>query len=273
MDQNPISQGDRISKSSDIFLATGHYARTNLTQAVFKSKTAVRQIREIKLLKGKDKKKDQSYFLWQLNQKQLSKILFPVGNYTKTEVKKLAKKFKLPVLKIPESMEICFIPGATNDFLKKYIKPKPGPIICLTSEVKQVMGKHNGLFLYTIGQRKGIGLSEGPYFVLGKNMKNNTLIVTKNEKDLYKKELICKNVNWISGKTPRLRQGFGGQAKFPLKVRVKIRYGHSPAPAIIQSINKKMLKVIFDKPQRAITPGQSVVFYKRNEVLGGGIII
>jgi len=239
------------------FIATGHYARLRREIPMPKS-----QIPKIRLLKGKDKQKDQSYFLWQLNQKQLSKILFPVGNYTKTEVKKLAKKFKLPVLKISESMEICFIPKTTNDFLKKYIKPKPGPIICLNSGFKQMVGKHQGLWRYTIGQRKGIGLSGGPYFVLDKNLKTNTLIVTKNENDLYKKQLICKNVNWISRQKP----------EFPLRARVKIRYGHSPALAIIQSTNKKMLKVVFKRSQRAITPGQSVVFYRNSELLGGGII-
>lgn len=218
------------------YIATGHYIRR----------------RGNKLLKGKDKNKDQSYFLWQLDQKILGKILFPVGDYTKTEVRSLAKKFKLPVLNIPESQEVCFIQTTTADFLKKYLKLKPGEIINTKGEV---ISQHKGLWFYTIGQRKGIRLPGGPYYVLDKDMKKNTLIVSKNEKDLYKKELIIKDVNWIS------------EIKLPLKVMAKIRYRHKLASAVVDRN-----KVIFTKPQRAITPGQSVVFYKDQELLGGGII-
>ena len=241
------------------YVATGHYVRR----------------RGNKLLKGKDKNKDQSYFLWQLDQKILGKILFPVGDYTKTEVKSLAKKFKLPVLDIPESQEICFVQTTINDFLKKHFKSKPGKI--LNTEGK-VVGEHEGLWFYTIGQRKGIKLPNGPFYVLDKNIKKNALIVTQKERDLYKKELIVKNVNWISGKTP----------KFPLKTMAKIRYRHKLASAVVDPVrdskskkktrNKNISngvdrnKVIFTKPQRAITAGQSVVFYKGQKLLGGGII-
>ena len=213
------------------WLATGHY---------------VRKV-DSKLLRAKDKEKDQSYFLWMLNQKQLKRILFPVGNYTKAEVKKLARKFRLPVFAAPESQEICFTPPR--------IKQKRGRIVDTGGKI---LGQHQGLAFYTIGQRKGIGLSGGPYWVLDKDFKRDFLIVTKNEKDLYKKELICENVNWLSGKEPKL----------PLKVKAKIRYRHKPASAKIY----KNHKVIFNQPQRAITPGQSVVFYRGQELLGGGII-
>lgn len=124
------------------------------------------------------------------------------------------------------------------------------------------MGKHEGLWYYTIGQRKGIGLSGGPFWVLEKDLKKNLLIVTRNGKDLLKKELFCKDVNWISGKEPKL----------PLKVKAKIRYRTDFAKATIYRLENKIYRVVFKKPQRAITPGQSVVFYNGEELLGGGII-
>ena len=235
------------------FLATGHYARKQPTTYNLQPTT-------YKLLSAKDKEKDQSYFLWQLNQKQLKHILFPVGNYTKKQVRELAKKFKLPVSNIKESQEICFIKNTNiNEFLKSRIKTNKGKIITTKGKV---IGEHQGLYFYTIGQRKGIKLPGGPFYVLDKDLKKNLLIVTKNEKDLYKKELICQNINWLSGKEPKL----------PLKVKAKIRYRHQPATATISRLKHKVYSLRFARSQRAITPGQSVVFYKNNEVLGGGII-
>jgi len=234
------------------YVATGHYVRISRTKNK-KSKTLY------KLLRAKDKNKDQSYFLWQLSQKQLRYILFPIGEYTKTQVRFLAKKFKLPVFKTKESQEICFVQNTVEKFLKKYLKQKPGKIIDTKGKI---LGRHQGLFFYTIGQRKGLNLSGGPYYVLEKDSKKNVLIVTKNENDLYKKELIARAINWISGKPPKL----------PIKVKVKIRYRHQLSQAVIKLLNQKTLKVFFNKPQRAITPGQSIVFYKGEELLGGGII-
>ena len=247
--------GKALALDAD-FIATGHYAK--------KKKIENRKQKiEYKLLQAKDKNKDQSYFLWMLNQKQLSRILFPIGYYTREEVEKLAKKFKLPVLKARKSVEICFIQTTINDFLARHLKQKPGQIIYSTPGVEyRVIGRHRGLAFYTIGQRKGIELPGGPYYVLGKDLKKNILIVTKNEKDLLKKELICKNVNWISGKVPKLSQ----------KVKVKIRYRHELARAAIYKILNTKYKILFSSPQRAITPGQSVVFYKGQQLLGGGII-
>ena len=251
------------------FIATGHYARVQQES----------EIAKYKLLRARDKQKDQSYFLWMLGQKQLKKILFPNGNYTKIQVKDLAKKFKLPGFDISGSQEICFIRTCINDFLKRYLKEKPGKIV----DVKgRVIGEHKGLWFYTIGQRKGIKLAQGPYYVLRKDLKDNLLVVTKNEKDLEGKELIARNTNWISGKVP----------KIPLKIKAKIRYRHRAASATLKPYQLKAIRVIFEKPQRAITPGQSVVFYvpaglstptsteveslvkgeKVQEVLGGGII-
>ena len=226
------------------YVATGHYARITGGH---------------KLLKGRDKNKDQSYVLWKLNQKTLSHLLFPVGGYTKDEVRKLAKKFNLPVLNIPESQEICFIQTTVNNFLSRYLKQRQGEIIDIKGNT---LGEHNGLHFYTIGQRKGLNLPDGPFYVLDKDIRKNILIVTKDERGLYKKELIAKDINWISGKEPKL----------PLKIKAKIRYRHEPAPAVIKKVGRSKYKVIFSKPQRAITPGQSVVFYNSQEVLGGGII-
>lgn len=229
------------------FVATGHYAK------IQKRKD------KLYLLKGKDENKDQSYFLWKLSQKQLKFILFPVGNHTKDEVKKKAKKLRLPVFDIKESQEICFIQTTIGDFLKDYMKLKPGNIVNINGGV---LGRHQGLFFYTIGQRKGIKLPAGPYYVSNKDLKHNILIVTKNEKDLLKKELLVKNVNWILGKSPKL----------PLRIKAKIRYRHKTALASIYKIKNNKYKIKFKKAQRAITPGQSVAFYQKDELLGGGII-
>jgi tRNA-uridine 2-sulfurtransferase len=222
------------------FIATGHYAR----------------IKNGKLLKGVDKEKDQSYFLWKLKKKQLEEILFPIGGYEKKQVREIAKEFNLPTAEYPESQEVCFIDGTVNNFLKKYLKTKPGKILDMN---RKEIGTHNGLWFYTIGQRKGIGISGGPYYVVNKDFRSNNLIVSKNSRDLYKKELTAGNVNWIDS------------LKFPSKVMAKIRYRSALSPAVI-SKKKGKIKVAFLKSQKAITPGQSVVFYRNQQLLGGGII-
>jgi len=239
------------------YVATGHYAR--LRREVLNHSEFLNY--RYKLLMAKDKEKDQSYFLWMLNQKQLRRILFPIGNLTKNQVRNLAKKFDLPVLNIPESQEICFVETTVNDFLKKHFKKiKRGKIINSRGEI---LGEHFGLPFYTIGQRKGIGLTGGPYYVLDKNLEKNSLVVTKNEKELLKRGLIAENVNWISGREPKL----------PLKIKAKIRYRHKAATVIIsRSLGSKIYSLKFSVPQKAITPGQSVVFYEGEELLGGGVI-
>jgi len=217
---------------------------------------------------GVDKEKDQSYFLWQLDQEQLKHVIFPVGGYTKPEVRKLAKRFKLPTAETPESQEVCFVSGQTNDFLRKYLKTRPGEIINVDGKV---VGEHNGLWFYTIGQRKALEIPQGPWYVVGKDLKKNVLIVSKNLKDLNSKELIAGNVNWI---TPQ---------KLPISAEVKIRYKSNFAKAKISKISGNKVKVVFNKPQKAITSGQSAVFYspvrslgakegKGQELLGGGVI-
>lgn len=235
------------------YLATGHYA-CNAKRITHNGKN------NYKLFRGKDKKKDQSYFLYNLNQKNLPYLLFPVGDYTKPQVRRLAKKFKLPVHNREDSQEICFVGNSHYDFLKKYLKLKSGKII---DNKGQELGRHQGLPLYTLGQRSGIGLSGGPWYVSGFNHKKNLLIVSKNQKNsnIYQKQLKCKKINWVN-KAP----------KFPLKCQAQIRYRGKPSTCNVNK-TKSGLLVEFKTKQRAIMSGQSVVFYNKNEVLGGGIIV
>jgi len=259
------------------YVATGHYARLRREFPISNFQFPI-----YRLLNGTDKNKDQSYFLWKLNQKQLSRILFPVGGYLKSEVREMARKFNLPSAEAAESQEICFINSTLKEFLERNFKPKPGKIIDTKGNI---IGEHQGLWFYTIGQRKGIkidrdqvftklaGKSAGkhvpcsmfhvPSYVLDKDAKKNILIVTQNEKDLFRKEMVVKDVSWISGKEP----------EFPLEARVKTRYRQDLFSAIIRKgLKRKEIRVIFRNPQRAITVGQSAVFYKGRELLGGGII-
>jgi tRNA-specific 2-thiouridylase len=231
------------------FVATGHYAR----QKNSKSSSA----RSVNLFEAKDKDKDQSYFLWQLDQEQLKHIMFPVGKYTKPEVRELAKKFKLPTVKTPESQEVCFVQDTVNNFLSKYLSVKPGNVVDVSGKI---LGKHNGLWFYTIGQRHGLNIPQGPYYVVNKNIKKNYLVVSKSQKDLEKEYFVANKVNWI---VPQ---------KLPINANIKIRYKSNFAKAKIIKEKKNSVKIIFNKPQKAITPGQSAVFYKGNQLLGGGII-
>lgn len=234
----------KLAKKLNIkYISTGHYVKIKKKNNFFH------------LYKAKDK--DQSYFLWKLTQKELRNLILPLSNLKKSEVKKIAKKINLPISDITDSQEICFIPNTLENFLKKHIKLKPGNIL---DKQGKILNKHKGTPLYTIGQRKGIKLPQGPYYVLKK--KNNYLIVTKNIKDLFKKQVFAKNINWISGKEP----------SFPLKIKARIRYRHKEQPATITKTKNKYL-ITFNKSQKAITPGQSIVFYKKNELIGGGDII
>ncbi|MDD4607005.1 MAG: tRNA 2-thiouridine(34) synthase MnmA [Patescibacteria group bacterium] len=231
------------------YIATGHYAKVKY------------QNNQVQLLKAKDKDKDQSYFLYKLSQSQLKHILFPVGDYTKIEIKKIAQKNNLIFKNTVDSQEVCFINTKLDKFLKSKIEFRPGKIIDINSN--QVLGQHNGIQFYTIGQRKNIGLAGGPWYVV-KNIKNDLLVTNfKNDPVLFSQKVKIKNINWISGTSPKL----------PIKIKVKIRYRHQPAEAILKYISKtKSYQLEFNKPQRAVTPGQSAVFYQGQQVLGGGEI-
>jgi tRNA-specific 2-thiouridylase len=233
---------EKALKMGADYVATGHYARVEDRR--WEAEGGKRKLHSAyySLLSGADGAKDQSYFLWKLGQKQLKHILFPVGNYTRKEVEKIAGKLKLPFNGVRKSVEVCFIPEATEKFLEKHLKMMPGEIA--DAQGKKI-GKHKGLPFYTIGQRKGIGLAGGPYYVVGKDIKKNILIVSKNEKDLLKKELAVKDVSWTGGKVPKL----------PLRVEAKIRYRHEAVSAtLVYSLQLKFYKLRFVRPQRAVTP-------------------
>lgn len=241
-----------MKKMKADYIATGHYAR------VQKSRDKGSKMISYKLFEAKDKKKDQSYFLYGLTQKELSKIIFPLGNYTKLEIRELIRKSGLSIHGEEESQDICFIPfGGYEEFLKANLKFKKGKIVDLKGKV---LGIHEGLPLYTIGQRKGIKIGgNGPFYVIQKDSRKNKLLVTNKKEDLelFGKKISIKNTNWLKYKV-----------KFPLKTFVRTRYRSCPVYAIIN--NKE---VIFKESQKSITPGQSAVFYSRSgEVLGGGII-
>jgi len=233
------------------YIATGHYVRLKRINDKYH------------LLKGLDSNKDQSYFLWTLTQSQFKHCLFPIGKFKKNKVRDLAKDWDLPVKDKPDSQGICFM-GKVNveDFLKKHISSSPGKIKTTEGDV---IGEHEGLEIYTIGQRRGIRIGGGiPYFVIGKDFGKNELIVAKGRKNkaLFEKELLASNFNWILGKKP----------KIPLRCKAKIRYRQEDQSCHIFEEKKNNLRVVFDKNQRAVTPGQSIVFYKKDRMIGGGII-
>jgi tRNA-specific 2-thiouridylase len=246
------------------FVATGHYAE------VKKIKDA-KGIEKYHLYTSTDEEKDQTYFLYSLSQSQLSRIVFPIGQYKKPAIRKIAQNMKLPVFDKEDSQGLCFTPEKTpTKFIKRNLTLSPGKIVTTGGEV---IGQHAGLEIYTIGQRKGINIGgNGPYFVVERDFNNNQLIVTNNEKDekIFKKTMSVELKNWIAD-----------EPKLPLEINVKIRYRHPLVRAVISSVmvmknkNKtKVYEVEFLKKQKAITPGQSAVFYTDdNEVLGGGTII
>lgn len=225
------------------FVATGHYAKKSVIS---------RQLSVVnyKLLRAKDKNKDQSYFLSLLSQKELSRLLFPLGDYTKKEVRQIAQKqgFAFCVQR-PESQDFCYLPyQAQESFLTEALGQKPGKIL---DQKGHVLGQHQGLHFYTLGQRKGLGLSGGPFWVFKLDVANNALIVSQNKKDLYQKQVFMTDWHFISGQP----------LKKPIKVLAKTRYRQPLSSATLFPLRKKILKLIFDQPQFAITPGQYAVFY------------
>jgi len=237
-------------------LATGHYARIELCPA---NKKPHRYL----LRRGKDRNKDQSYFLFSMTQEQMSKVLFPLGEKSKAEVRQQALKLGLRVAKKAESQEICFVP---NDDYRGFVEKRRGREIFPPGEIVnrdgKVLGFHRGLYSYTIGQRRGLGLAAPhAYYVLALDAERNRVVAGRKE-ELIAHGLVASGVNWIS--FPRLE----GE----LEALVQIRYRHPGTPAILSPLDGERVKVDFKIPLKSVTPGQGAVFYLGDEVLGGGWI-
>jgi tRNA-specific 2-thiouridylase len=241
-------------------IATGHYAQVREKDNLFQ------------LLKAEDGSKDQSYFLYRLNQAQLSKTLFPLGGLLKREVREIARKANLPTSEKKDSTGICFIGERPfQEFLARYLPRKPGE---MQTPEGQVVGKHEGLMYYTLGQRQGLKIggsknsSGEPWFVAAKDMQRNVLIVVQghNHPLLYSDGLIASQLHWIANHEP------GHQPKPHWVYAAKTRYRQPDAPCEIDKLEGDSMEVCFGQKQWAITPGQSVVVYESNVCLGGGII-
>ena len=277
------------------WVATGHYIRKSEIRnppALGRARArpgkpetnSKSQISNSKLLIANDGNKDQSYFLWTLTQEQLRHCLFPIGDYTKPEVRAMARERGLSTAEKPDSQGICFIGEIDiSEFLRRYIPERRGRVLTTAGSV---VGEHGGAQFYTIGQRQGLGIGGGiPYYVAEKNLADNTLVVAEGPYDgaLFKRELVAIDINWISGEEPEL----------PFRCQARIRYRQPLQPCEVAELsatsyqlpaeynkleagNRKpeaaKLKVMFNEPQRAVTPGQSIVFYKGQEMLGGAFI-
>lgn len=243
---------EETKTEKNAFLATGHYADIGFD--------AGSQRYYIK--KGKDEKKDQSYVLYGLKQETLSKTIFPLGKYSKEEIREIAKEAKLPVFDKKDSQDICFIPdGNYVGFIEKYTGKKfeKGPFI---SSDGKLLGTHNGIIGYTVGQRKGLGIAaETPYYVLRKNIEQNSIVLGR-EEELYSKRFKIRDLNFMPFET----------LMSPIKLKVKTRYKQKEKDAILFPIDEKTAEAEFIEEQKAITPGQAAVFYDGDILLGGGII-
>jgi tRNA-specific 2-thiouridylase len=238
-------------------LATGHYARIRKNEDTGRWE----------LLRARDETKDQSYFLWGLTQEQLSRSEFPLGELTKEEVRARARRVNLPVAEKPDSMELCFVPnGNYVQFIRAYshergisLNDAEGEIV---NEDGEVIGHHNGVHNFTIGQRKGLGFAAGkPLYVLTIDSQNNRVVVGEDEA-LRKQTFEVENVNWVSIERPQST----------IRGTVKIRHKHEPAPATVDALDDNCAHITFDTPQRAVTPGQAAVFYDGDRVLAGAWI-
>ncbi len=239
-------------------IATGHYARNRFDPE---------RGRWI-LSRPADRSKDQTYFLFGLTQEQLSRTLFPLGEMTKPEVRALAGEHGLALAQKPDSQEICFIPGGDyKKFLEAYLdeqeEPMPATAGVLAMSSGQQVGSHGGIHNFTVGQRKGLGLSgPDPFYVLAIDPATHTVTVGS-ESELYTSRFRVNRLNWVS-----ILQASPG-----LRVTAKVRHRHEPAPAVLTPLSDELLEVAFDEPQRAVTPGQAAVFYNGDEVVGGGWIV
>lgn len=240
-------------------VATGHYARVAYDEGA----------KRHRLFRGRNLQKDQSYFLWELTQDQLSRSLFPLGEMSKPEVRDVARQSNLAIAEKAESQEICFVPdGNYSGFIDRYLEaegameqlPSAGEIV---DSGGAVVGAHTGIHRYTIGQRRGIGIaSERPLYVLDIDAEKNQVTVGEAD-ELLTSEFTAAGVNWIAYDNP----------VHTVQAGVRIRYRHQEAPATITPLENNRTKVLFSEPQRAITPGQATVFYEGDEVIGGGWIV
>lgn len=241
---------EAVSLGGD-FLATGHYAR-------------VRQVEDgsYQLLRGLDPTKDQSYMLYTMTQERLARVLFPVGEHHKSDIRRIAEEKNLPVFNRPDSQDLCFLgPGDYRSFLQRNAPEvvQGGPIL---DTAGNRLGEHQGLAFYTIGQRKGLGLSAPqPMYVIEKDTRTNSLIVGT-KADLGKTRLVAHQVSYVGGQPPQE----------PVKVKAKIRYKAREMESRLIPLNDDRVELVFDAPLRDITPGQAVVFYRDGVALGGGTI-
>lgn len=240
---------DKAMELGADYLATGHYCRLD---------------GEGRLLKGLDPEKDQSYFLHLVKREAFQKVLFPIGHLTKKEVRAIARQQKIPTSEKKDSTGICFIGKRDfKPFLSNYLGLKQGPFKTLGGET---VGQHDGSAFYTIGQRKGMGLGgEGDaWYVVGKDSEKNIVFVERgaDHPALYSNELICSNISWVAEAPP----------SFPYKCKAKVRYRQADESCAIYPLENGLFHILFDRPQRAISPGQSVVFYNSDLCLGGGMI-
>ncbi len=233
------------------YIATGHYARVAYDEALGR----------YHLLRGKDARKDQSYVLYQLTQFQLAHLLLPVGEYSKDEIRAIARDAGLPAADKRDSQDICFVPdGDYVRFLREYGRVD-APAGDFVDRSGRVLGRHSGLVGYTTGQRKGLGVSaDRPLYVLSKNAKDNTILLG-DDRELFSSSLLASRVNWIE---PEPEQ--------PLRVTAKTRYSQKECAATVTLLPDGWVRVEFDAPQRAITAGQAVVFYDGARVCGGATI-
>ena len=242
---------DRALKLGADYIATGHYAQVTNKDGIYH------------LLKGVDPAKDQSYFLCLLGQKELSHALFPLGAMTKTEVRAIAKEHKLLNATKKDSQGLCFVGQVDiREFLKERLKPKIGKIINVDGKI---LGEHEGVAFYTLGQRKEIGnLPGGPYYVVDKKLASNELVVSSNPSEplLWKKECLIDNLGWVNQ-----------EIKLPNNYEVIIRYHHKPVDAHLTKVGDDKIKVVFAEAQRAVTPGQLAVICVGEELLGAGVIL
>ena len=240
-------------------VATGHYARVEHDAVTDR----------YRLFRGRNPQKDQSYFLWELTQEQLSRALFPLGEMSKPEVREVAREQKLAIAEKAESQEICFVPdGDYAGFIDRYLaaENRPEQIPAqgeLVDSRGRVVGKHDGIHRFTVGQRRGIGISaERPLYVISIDAPRNKVVVGSAE-ELLRDDFTAAGVNWIALDAPEV----------PVRAEVRVRYRHEAAAATIVPQANGRARVTFDESQRAITPGQATVFYRGDEVLGGGWIV